>query len=170
MVLAPVTSDTIFHQSGKFVDCPPLLQIVHAWDCLFFCTAISSISLWLLTGLLLKRCGKCQYLCIPWVHFAPLISTRDVCVQLLHRHEERSWSNVGIVAISCIHITLDGLHSSIEIGIWDRQDCIQNVAPVCLSAISRTSMKMAMRMMLRHTGATYWMHSCLAQMPISILE
>ena len=80
-------------------------------------------------------CGKCQDLSIPWVHFTLLISTRDVCVQLIHRHKERSWRNIGILAISCIHITLDGLHSSIEIVIWARQECIQNVSPVGLSII-----------------------------------
>ena len=74
-------------------------------------------------------------LCIPWVHFAPINSTQDVFVQMLRRHKERSWNAIGIVAISCIHITLDILHYSIEIGIWARQECIQNVAPVGLSII-----------------------------------
>ena len=67
--------------------CSPLLQRVHAWDFLFICTTISSRSLWLLNWLLLKRCGKCQDLCIHWFHFAPLISTLDVGVQLLRGHE-----------------------------------------------------------------------------------
>ena len=113
MVLVPVISDIIFQQSGTFVDFPLILQRVHAWDFLFFCTAISCISVWLITGMLIKLCGKCQDFCIPWVHFAPLISTRDVCVQLLRRHNERSWRDVRIVAISCIHIIPDGLHYSI---------------------------------------------------------
>ena len=135
MVLAPVMSNAIFHQSGTFVDCPPLLQRVHAWDFLFICTTISSISVWLLTRLILKRCGKCQDLCIPWVHFSPLILTRDVGVQLLRRNEKSIWSDVGIIAISCMHIALDGLHSSIEVSIRARQECIHNLAPVGLNIV-----------------------------------
>ena len=78
---------------------------------------------------------KCQDLSIPWVHFNPLISTRDVGVHLLRRHNERSWRDVVIVAISWIHVTLDVFHSSIEIGVWARQECIYNVSPVGLSII-----------------------------------
>ena len=47
-----------------------------------------------------------------------------------------------------------------------------NVIEMCKSIERRFQaiLKNGMRMMLRHTGAIFWMHSCLAPIPISILE